>query len=188
MFVIWRRLADAGYLGCRSFLAHFVLYVQLLLTSGFSMPALGAQTIAIKIADGRNGHPISSTCVNVWVGNDRKKATAIPTDGNGIATLRLTEQSNEVDTRHQWNSCGLFGVIDPVLKYHDDIRINVGYVLCQANSGKNSWLSTNVYRTKDLLKMGIVSPNTCGKTTAERRPGELTIFVRPLSWWEKFKQ
>jgi hypothetical protein len=72
--------------------------------------------------------------------------------------------------------------------YRDDIGINVGYVLCQMSRGDHSWLMINEYATRDLVQTGIVSKNTCGKVIGERRPGELTIFVRPLSWWEKLKQ
>jgi len=171
-----------------SLVAHCALGGLLLSMLGFVEPNLCAQEIKIKLVDGRNGHALGNTCVNVWVGKDRKEATAIPTDSSGTATLRLTAQSNELDTSHLWNACGLFGVKDPVLKYEDDIRINVGYVLCQPNAGNSSWLKMNGYTTKDVVQGGIVSPNTCGTATAEREPGELVIFVRPLSWWEKWKQ
>lgn len=39
-----------------------------------------AQTVQIKIVDGRSGKPIVGSCVNVWVGNERKDALAIPTN------------------------------------------------------------------------------------------------------------
>ncbi len=165
-----------------------VLYGLLISILGFREAGLCAQEIKIKFVDGRNGQPLGNNCVNVWVGHDRKEATAIPVDSNGVATLRLTADSGEVDTSHEWSGCGLFGVIDPVLKYHDDMGLIFGYVLCQANSGDYSWLMKHEYATKDLVQSGIVTPNTCGKVTAERKPGELIIFVRPLTWLEKLKQ
>jgi hypothetical protein len=64
---------------------------------------------------------MSNSYVNVWVGTKRKEAMVIPTDKDGIARLRLTD-------------------------------------------------------------------NDCGKATASPKPGELIIFVRPLTWWEKLKQ
>jgi hypothetical protein len=167
---------------------HFVSYSLLLLMLGLAESSLCAQTIRIKLVDGRNGHPMAGTCVNVWVGHDRKEATAIPTNGNGVAMLWLTEEPSEVDTSHKWSGCGLFGVINPVLKYEDDIRVNVGYVLCRSGRGKDSWLAMKEYSTRHILHAGFVSPNTCGTATVESKPGELTIFVRPLSWLEKLKQ
>ena len=33
---------------------------------------------------------------------------------------------------------------------------------------------------------GIVSGNRCGKQTAAAIPGELTLYVRPAHWWQRF--
>jgi hypothetical protein len=168
----------------RSFVACGLLFSAL----GIVEAKLDAQEIKIRLIDGRNGQPLANTCVNVWVGSSRKEALAIPTDSKGTAKLYLTSEGGKIDISHSWSGCGLFGVLDPVVMYQEDIRINVGYVLCQT-SGKNySWLSTNGYVTKDLVQKGVVSENRCGKATEERKPGELVLFVRPLNWWEKLKQ
>jgi hypothetical protein len=79
-------------------------------------------------------------------------------------------------------------VIDPVLKDDDFIRINVGYVLCEAGGSNYSWLAIKQVSTKQLINEGIAMPNTCGKTIASSNPGELIIFVRPLTFWEKLKE
>jgi hypothetical protein len=84
--------------------------------------------------------------------------------------------------------CGAFGVVDPVVKYADTIRVNVGYVSCASHKSDFSWLATTGVPTKDLIEQGIVTPNTCGRPSASQKPGELTIFVRPLTFWEKLKQ
>jgi len=172
----------------RSLLARLVLHGLLFCILGGAEVKICAQEIQIKLVDGRNGHPLENTCVNVWVGNDRKEATAIPTDRNGTATLRLTAETNQIDLSHRASRCGLFGVINPVFKYYDDIRVNVGYVLCQPHVGGSSWLKTTEYPTTALVKTGIVSPNACGQATAKPKPGELIIFMRPLTWFEKWKQ
>jgi hypothetical protein len=169
----------------RSLSARVVSFLILFIveTSG---SALYAQTIAIKLVDGRNGHPIQ-TCINVWVGNERKEAIVIPTDEAGIAKLHLTDKDSEINTSTQSIGCGKFGVFDPVVKYADDLLINVGYVLCQPNSSY-SWLRIMNYSTKELIQTGIVSPNTCGKVIDERMPNKVTIFVRPLRWLERIKK
>ena len=61
-----------------------MLRLLLLLTFGSAF-TLSAQTIEVKLIDGRNGHPIANSCVNVWVGNEQKDALAIPTDNDGVA-------------------------------------------------------------------------------------------------------
>jgi hypothetical protein len=43
------------------------------------------------------------------------------------------------------------------------------------------------FAVADILSKGVVSPNTCSKKIVEKlEPGVLTIFIRPLTWWEKF--
>lgn len=164
--------------------------VHLFLSLTFSSfgTLLCAQTIEVKLIDGRNGHPIENTCVNVWVGNEQKDALAIPTDKNGIARLRLTDNDAEVNTQDRWKGCGEFGVINPVVKYEGSVSVNAGYVLCQPQATDYSWLAVKDIPTKQLVRKGVVTANTCGKPIASPRPGELVIFVRPLSFWEKLKQ
>jgi len=150
--------------------------------------ALQGQVVKVKLIDGKSGSPIAHSCVNVWVGNQQKAAMAIPTDSNGIASLRLTDRRDEVDIQNRWKSCGDFGVIDPVVLYADSIRINAGYVLCQTRPPTESWLAMADFSTNQLIRDGIVTPNACGKSIASPEPGEVAIFVRPLSFWEKLKQ
>lgn len=113
---------------------------------------------------------------------------AIPTDEDGIAWLYLTDKDSEVNAQNQPKSCGDFGVAHPVVKYADTIRIVAGYAVCQPHTPGYSWLATMEFSTKQIVQQGVVTANVCSKATAPPKPGELTIFVRPLSWWEKLKQ
>ena len=169
---------------------HIFKYIGVLLVFSLvsaSGTLLYAQTIGIKIVNGRNGSPLSGKCVNVWVGHERKEALAIPTDSNGVATLRLTHKDSEVDVHNQWKACGYFGVKDPVVKYSDSLEINVGYVRCQTQTADYSWLSQTEFSMEQVIDHGVVTPNSCGKATASPKPGEVILFVRPLTWWEKMK-
>lgn len=156
-------------------------------TLGWST-AVHAQTLRIKLVNGRNGRPIANSCINVWVGNAQKEAMAIPTDGDGVATLRLTENDGEVDVHERWKPCGHFGVINPIVKYSDSFRVNAGYVLCQPHKPDYSWLSIEPFSTREVLRSGVVTANLCGEAKASAEPGELTVFVRPLTFWEKMKE
>lgn len=159
----------------------------LLLLAVSSAFTLSAQTIEVKLIDGRNGHPIANSCVNVWVGNEQKDALAIPTDNDGVARLRLTDSDAE-NTEDRWKQCGAFGVINPVVRFESSVTINAGYVLCQPQGTDYSWLALKNFPTKEILTEGVVTPNACGKHTARREPGGVIVFVRPLSFWEKLKQ
>ncbi len=150
--------------------------------------SLHAQTIGIKLVNGKNGRPIAHTCVNVWVDHDSVAALAIPTDEEGIAFLRLTDKSAEINAQKPWKACGDFGVIDPVVKYGDNIGINAGYVICAQRKPDYSWLAIVKFPTRKVLQFGVVTRDTCGKATASPEPGQITLFVRPLTWWEKMKE
>ena len=151
--------------------------------------SISAQTLEIVLVDGRNGRPIvgASSYVNAWVGTERKEAIAIPTDGKGVARLQLTLNPGEVNIPNSKNS-GSIVVEHPIVKYDESLRINVPYVLCRSDGSNYSWLRSEEFSTKDILQHGYASPNTCGKATVSPQPGQVILFVRPLTWWEKLKQ
>jgi hypothetical protein len=151
---------------------------------------LCAQTLEIRLADGRNGHPMAGAAshVNVWVGAERKEAIVIPTGGNGVAWLQLTLNAAEVNIPNPSNDHGADVVANPVVKYDESFRINVPYVLCGSGGSNYSWLMSEDFSTKQILQRGYISPNKCGKATASLKPGQVILFVRPLTWWEKLKE
>jgi hypothetical protein len=153
--------------------------VLLFFVLSLSGTLLYAQTVQIKLVNGRSGSPLPGTFVNVWVGNERKEAMAIPTDENGVARLQLTDKDSEIDNHNRWN---------PVVRYNNSLRINVGYVLCQSHTQDYSWLALTSFSTEQVIQQGIVTSNSCGLATASPKPGQVIIFVRPLNWWEKLKQ
>jgi len=117
---------------CFGFL-NFLVIVLLILPA----TSLSAQTIEIKLVDGRNGHPIvgTSSYVNIWVGGERKAAIAVPTDEKGVARLQLTLNPSEVNIPNSKNNSSI--VLDhPVVKYDESFRINAPFVLC-GSGGEN---------------------------------------------------
>jgi hypothetical protein len=154
-----------------------------------SAMSLSAQTIEIKLVDGRNGRPMvgASSHVNVWVGGEPKVTIVIPTHEKGIARLQLTMNPSEVNIPNSKNSGSI--VIDhPVAKYEESFRINAPYVLCEPGGGHYSWLELKNFSAKEVLDHGYASANTCRKVTASPQPGQVVLFVRPLTFWEKMKQ
>jgi len=152
--------------------------------------SLSAQTLEIKLVDGRNGRPMvgKSSYVNVWVGKERKQSIAIPTDGNGIARLQLTLDIAKINVPEPSKDRGSIVMVNPVLKYNDSIQINVPYALCGSGGSDYSWLRPEQFSTKEILQHGYISPNTCGEVTLSPKPGQVILFVRPLTWREKLKQ
>jgi hypothetical protein len=167
-----------------------VQIVALLL--GLSTSAVSAQTIRIKLVDGRNGRPFAERRLQIWIGNrsNPRSGSLIQSQTNqdGVTTLHLVREDAEIERHSQQLACGLSGAIDPTIKYDDTIGVRTSYVLCQRGGSNYSWLAMINFSTKELLQQGIATPNTCGKATASPEPGDLIIFVRPLTWWEKLKQ
>lgn len=151
--------------------------------------SISAQTLEINLVDGRNGRPMlgPSSYVNAWVGTERKEAIAIPTDGKGVARLQLTLDAGKVNIPNSKNSGSI--VIDhPIVKYDESFRINAPYVLCGSKGSHYSWLGSENFSTIEILHHGYASPNTCGKVTVSPQPGQVILFVRPLTWWERVRQ
>jgi hypothetical protein len=147
-----------------------------------------AQDVRVKLLNGKNGKPIGNSCINLWVGRHQKDALAIPTDEKGIAIFHLTADAASVNVNNRLSRCGLFGVFDPTVIYADTITIQAGYVWCEPGSQEGSWLALNEFSTVDLLANGKVTANACGTPSTVPVPGELTIYVRPPTFWEKLKQ
>ena len=165
--------------------------LSLLTTVLLTMPAmsLAAQTLEIKLVDGRNGRPMvgTSAYVNIWVGGERKEAIAIPTNESGVARLQLTLNPNEVNIPI---STGHGTIVEkhPVVQYDESFRINVPYVVCGSGEGDHSPLGLKNFSTKEVLDHGYASGNTCGKVTVTPQAGQVVLFVRPLTFMEKMKQ
>lgn len=166
-------------------------FFNLLATALMTLRAmsLAAQTLEIKLVDGRSGRPMvgASSYVNVWVGKNRKDAIAIPTDDKGVARLQFTLNPNQVNIP---DSTGHSTIVEKhlVVKYEESFRINVPYVLCGSGVGNQSWLELKNFSTKEVLDHGYASGNTCGKATVSPESGQVVLFVRPLTFWEKMKR
>ena len=137
-----------------------------------------AQTLSVRLLNGRNGKPIANTYVNVWVGDQRKDAIPVSIDSNGNGALSLTNRETDVHVEA--------GSSHPLISlYAPEVRLQVGFVLCQTVRQKYSWLQITPYSTDHWTRTGIVTANTCGNAVAKPQPGVLTIFVRPLTFWER---
>lgn len=152
--------------------------------------ALRAQTIQIKVVNGKNGRPVAGVCVGLWNRKDTQLPVYIPTDKDGIARVRLTQKDSDRDISYNPQlGCGGTGTINPVLKYDDTLApYSTGeHPSCAfPESMPNArWKETDSIPTKEVLQKGYVSANTCGKATASPQPGMVILFVRARNFHEK---
>lgn len=124
--------------------------------------AVHAQTLHLRILDGRNGRPIANEQPQVtWIGHQNGSPIQVQTNQDGIAKLDLPS-----------------GAIDYVR-----IEANL-YYDCRKVSKD---MTPTSYSVREALRAGIVAINTCGKVDIEPGRGEIILFVRPLHRWERLK-
>lgn len=164
-------------------LAHLCIFV------GFTSftTIVHAATINVRIVNGRSGNPISQTCVDVGA-DQMAHMLAVPTNNHGVAEFDMTDDPAKLKLGKRSLQCGEWGSINPVLRHAESFSIHVAYVLCQSSKSDYSWLARMTFSTSEVLERGVVTPNSCGKITASPKAGEVTIFVRPLNFWEKLKE
>jgi hypothetical protein len=151
---------------------------------------LRAQTIQIKLVDGKTGRPVAGACVGAWMKDaSNKMSLYIPADKDGAARLRLTQKDSDVDIFYNPKlGCGGTGAINPVLKYGDTLTTySTGdHPSCAfPESIPNARWKEIDFSTKEVLQHGVASANTCGKITASPQPGDVILFVRPRNFHEK---
>jgi hypothetical protein len=54
------------------------------------------------------------------------------------------------------------------------------------DSNTRTYGSEHLYSVSTIVASGLVTKNDCSRKTAAAKPGELIIFVRHPTWWEKF--
>jgi hypothetical protein len=53
------------------------------------------------------------------------------------------------------------------------------------DSHKRAYGSDHLYSVPTIIASGLTANNNCSRRTATAKPGELTVFLRPATWWEK---
>jgi hypothetical protein len=178
------------------FVTHFGAVLQFVLVCLFLPFSLHGQEIHITVLDGRNGKAMTSDCVNVWIGSSGDPTLVAPTNNDGTAVLHFRDDqvaADAVSTR----ACRNVAVTGPQPFPRDADTISVAsssYVTCQ-EYGKltpEQPAASNIlkqirpsYSIEKILASGISAANTCGKVRREPKPGQVILFVRPLTWREK---
>jgi hypothetical protein len=129
---------------------------MLVLSTGIS-----AETITIRVIDGRNGHSISDEKLQMWFNSQSGSAMSLSTDKQGVATVDAPSNAALL------------------------LSANL-YVDCRYS--KQTGPQRPTYAVSDILRSGVLTANTCGKLKLSPTPGELIFFVRPEHLWEGMKR
>ena len=147
--------------------AYAALFLALLIATLSSIsPGHSTSFITVRVLNAKNGRPLKGAMIGL-VDPKREKPnqnpiiTSAKTDADGVVNFRIPE-----------------GVTDIVIFYGDDLV--------------DRCTPPSPFSVDEIVRSGVIGANNCphGKFQYQgmRKPGELIIFGRPLSWWETMKR
>jgi hypothetical protein len=136
-------------------------------------------TIRVRVYDGRTGKNLSGMNLELIdyhneqaqsTGDDLNGRTHVGTSPNGESYTARTDPKGVLvfaglGRNGYWTQCSK-------QKFYD--------------SSERKYGSEYLYPVSTIAASGLVAANSCSKKTATATPGELVIFVRPSTWWERF--
>jgi hypothetical protein len=160
--------------------------------------SVSGQEIRIRVVDARNGKAINDECLNISFGSWHGGDLFAPTNSDGIVVLHLKNNFLTADARSVRDCHGLAVVGPKPLPNGVDtlaLATDGEYFDCQewakvvpAGTPKENLNRAPSYPIKKILETGVVASNSCGKFRAEAKPGELILFLRPATLWEKMRR
>ncbi|MGI4829874.1 MAG: hypothetical protein ACRYFU_17015 [Janthinobacterium lividum] len=120
-------------------------------------------TIRIRVLSGRDGKPVkrADSSTTVLPAGTFADAITTTTDRTGLETVYVPTASS----------------LRVLVKHHAS---------CDALPRKQRKLGSGPAAAAAIVATGVVSGNRCGKQAAAPTPGELTLYVRPWHWWQRF--
>jgi hypothetical protein len=124
----------------------------------FGSSAIAAQVSQVKVLaiNAKNGSPVKHVDLFVSVTEDQTTASHLETDQTGLAMVRADQNGSILV-----ESSGL----------HTDCR--------------GTQRSQTHFPVSTILSEGITVANSCGKASHKANPGELVLFVRKTTFWER---
>ena len=136
-----------------------------------------ATAIHVRVVNGRTGHTIPAMSFG-FVDYHTDENGQYRDDLNGRKTV-----TTSVDGDSYIANPDAHGVL---------VFNGYGYMWTTCSSQKfydsttRTYGSDYLYPVSTIISSGLVTKNKCGKATASANAGELVIFIRPTTWWERF--
>jgi hypothetical protein len=175
-------VSNEGYVNCKR-LQVVAPRITMLSCILFAAAPIGllAQTVTIhvRVLDGRTGKGLSG--MNLAF-------VDYHTDGNGGTHDDLNGRMT-VTTSADGDSYVANPDAHGVLVFNG-LGINGAWTPCTRqklyDSETRTYGNEYLYPVSTIVASGLIARNNCSKITAAAKPGELVIFIRPTTWWEKF--
>jgi hypothetical protein len=140
-----------------------------------------AVTIHVRLLNGRNGEKISGMDLTlVDYSRDRDGTIHADLDLNGRTTVTTTRDGDLYAATPDAHGVLVFGGVG-----------NGGdWVPCSRqklyDSATRTYGTEHLYSVSTIVLSGLVTTNSCSKKTFGAKPGQLVIFLRHSTWWERF--
>ena len=122
-----------------------------------------ARTITIRLLDSRSGKPLVSNDVEIVIERHTRHIVYAKTSADGIAIAQIPSETSELSVYAQQN----------------------GWYLYRCDFAKGKELP--FYDLNQILNHGIAANNGCSRRMAPAKPGEITLFLRTQTFWEKMR-
>ncbi len=138
-----------------------------------------AVTIHVRLLDGRTGENLSGMDL-AFVDYSRNRDGTVHADLNGRTTVTTTRDGDVYAANPDAHGVLVFGGVG-----------NGGdWIPCSRqklyDSATRTYGTEHLYSVSTVVLLGLVTTNSCSKKTFAAKPGELVIFLRHSTWWEKF--
>jgi len=162
---------------------HFkTMLLKLALLSCFQLAAaskaLGqTATIHVWIIDGRTGRPISAMNF-AFVDYHTDETGKYRDDLNGRKTVTTSVEGDSYIANPDAHGVLVFN------------GMNSMWTACSKqkfyDGDTHKYGADHLYPVSTVMSSGLVAKNDCSRRTASAKAGELVIFIRPTTWWERF--
>jgi len=149
----------------------FSLVVCIAMSCG-TLYAQTNQTITIQMLDSKTGRPITTSEFQVWANHDtsRDHIQWVRPDKDGAGELTLAHDTDVIRVLAQYGPA------------------QWPYVNCDGSKDRAAKAFDHWYPVSEILNSGVAAPNHCSSRKAIAKPGEFIFFVRPMNFWEKFRE
>ena len=122
-------------------------------------------TIHVRVLDGRTGHILSGMNL-AFVDYHTDRDGGPRNDLNGRVTIKTSADGDLYVAEPNAQGILVFNAFyDPNTRTYGD---------------------EHLYPVSTIIASGFVAKNNCSKISAAAKLGELVIFIRPTTWWERF--
>jgi hypothetical protein len=136
-------------------------------------------TIHVRVLDGRTGKNLSGMGLT-FVDYHTDLDGSTHDDLNGRMIVKTSADGDSYVANPDAHGVLVFNVLDRDGAWTPCTRQKL------YDSNTRTYGNDHLYPVSTIVASGLVAKNNCSRRTAIAKPGDLVIFIRPVTWWETF--